>query len=123
MRGYDVHCVACIETKFDSSHGPVMACGPKTTPLQADINGDGLDDLLICNERSPSLIYLQHANHSWSALPKALGCKYTKDRVSPATLKYFKGSPVYLHFKFRGHTVLYNVIAIRDTRCGRVGRQ
>lgn len=104
----DVDAASCSVSKLYGQH------------YQADLNNDGLQDLLICNERTPVLLFVQHANNSWSALPVP-GSRYTKDwsnarvadvtgdgfpdmivvgRGQPSYLKVFEGSKVYPHYDF-----------------------
>jgi FG-GAP-like repeat len=87
--------------------------------LNADLNNDGLDDILICNERSESLMFLQNNNSSWSALPtpgpntinwrNARVADVTGDgipdivvvgRGQPSYLKVFQGFSSYPHYNF-----------------------
>lgn len=87
--------------------------------LKADLNNDGLDDILICNEGVRSAIFIQHANHSWSSLPtpgpntknwsNARVADVTGDgfpdivvvgRGQPSYVKVFEGKPTYPHYSF-----------------------
>jgi hypothetical protein len=75
---------------------------------------------LMCNERTSILLYVQHANNSWSALPtpgllntrnlsNARVADVTRDgfpdiivvgQGQPSYLKVFQGSPIYPHYDF-----------------------
>jgi FG-GAP-like repeat len=88
--------------------------------LTVDLNMDGRDDVLICNQQVAAGIFLQHSDGSWSVLPTA-GMTATADwanaragdvtgdgvvdlvvvgRQQPSYVKVFAGSRIYPHFNF-----------------------
>lgn len=40
--------------------------------ITQDLNGDGLDDILICNQRAHVLVFFQNADTTWTTLPTKL---------------------------------------------------
>ena len=54
---------------FEVVHGPWQRYTRASCLIVADINGDGLDDILICGERSKTLLFMQHSNSTWTKIP------------------------------------------------------
>jgi FG-GAP-like repeat len=87
----------------------------------ADLNMDGIDDVLVCNEKQdPALILLQNKDSTWTRLPvptKSQSTRWSNARVAdidrdgipdiitvrsgtPGSLKIFKGSGAFPYFDF-----------------------
>lgn len=88
--------------------------------LKVDLNQDGIDDILICNDKSATLMFLQNPDSSWTNLPasgtwsqnwhNARFADITGDGFPDlivvgwnASIRIFQGSPTYPHFDFDNH--------------------
>lgn len=51
---------------FQEINGPFNLYSNVDCLVAADINGDGMDDLLVCNKRNPAFIFTQSSTGSWT---------------------------------------------------------
>jgi FG-GAP-like repeat len=54
---------------YEEVPGPWRRNSQASCLITQDFNGDGLDDIILCNQRSRALIYLQNPDSSWTAIP------------------------------------------------------
>lgn len=101
--------------------------------ITQDINGDGLDDILICNQRTNSLVFYQNADATWTTLPtshhditrywrSARVADFTGDGImdlavvgwgaspaipnEPSYVRIFKGQSSFPYFDFEQEPIL-----------------
>jgi hypothetical protein len=107
----------------------VVMMSPLKSLLSRSRTADGLDDLVLCNVNLPSLMFVQHANNSWSALP-TLGPNtknWRNARVAdvtgdgfpdivvvgfgqPSYVRVFQGSPTYPHYNFQSRPYFHMML-------------
>ncbi len=108
---------------FDYVPGPWEQHTKFSGLLTADVNKDGIDDFIMCNENSPPFIFMQSSSSTWKALPVTGATVWDNVRVADVTgdgipdivavgpvsnspesrswLKVFRGKRAYPYFDFR----------------------
>jgi hypothetical protein len=79
---------------YEEVKGPWRRNSHASCLITQDFNGDGLDDIILCNQRSRALIYLQNPDSSWTTLPTHGGKNNNNKYWRSARLADFTGDGI-----------------------------